>query len=123
MSGLAANAARCGTTGKAAHFSEQQVMDCSWDYEGNSACDGGNYDGALDYLIDAGGAALDSEYEYLGQDGWCVDKNHSDTHTTNLTKFKVQLPWPCLAPRLRNPHLNASCNATCTVSTAAMLTP
>lgn len=66
-------------------------MDCSWDYEGNSACDGGNYDGALDYLIDAGGAVLDSDYEYLGQDGWCLDKNHSDTHTTNLTKFKVRL--------------------------------
>ncbi len=77
--------------GKAAHFSEQQLMDCSWDYEGNSACDGGNYDGALDYLIDAGGAVLDSDYEYLGQDGWCLDRNHSDTHTTNLTKFKVRL--------------------------------
>lgn len=77
--------------GKAAHFSEQQVMDCSWDYEGNSACDGGNYDGALDYLIDVGGAVLDSDYEYLGQDGWCLDSNHSDTHTTNLTKFKVRL--------------------------------
>lgn len=75
-------------TGKAAHFSEQQVMDCSWDYEGNSACDGGNYDGALDYLIDVGGAVLDTDYEYLGQDGWCLDRNHSDTHTTNLTKFK-----------------------------------
>ena len=64
-------------------------MDCSWDYEGNSACDGGNYEGALDYLIDAGGAALDQDYEYLGQDGWCLDRNHTDTHTTNLTKFKV----------------------------------
>ena len=66
-------------------------MDCSWDYEGNSACDGGNYDGALDYLIDVGGAVLDTDYEYLGQDGWCLDRNHSDTHTTNLTKFKVRL--------------------------------
>ena len=89
MSRLAADAALNGMTGQAAHFSEQQLMDCSWDYEGNSACDGGSYDGALDYLTDAGGVALDSEYEYLGQDGWCVDKNHSDTHTTNLTKFKV----------------------------------
>jgi len=77
--------------GRAAHFSEQQLMDCSWDYEGNSACDGGNYDGALDYLIDAGGAVLDAEYEYLGQDSWCLDKNHSDTHATNLTNFKVAL--------------------------------
>ncbi|KAL3135552.1 hypothetical protein ABBQ38_006030 [Trebouxia sp. C0009 RCD-2024] len=75
-------------TGKAVHFSEQQVMDCSWDYEGNSACDGGEYSGALDYLIDAGGAVMDQEYEYLGQDGWCTDKNHSDAHTRGLTRFK-----------------------------------
>ena len=79
----------CHVTGKATHFSEQQVMDCSWDYEGNSACDGGEYNGALDYLIDAGGAVMDQEYEYLGQDGWCTDRNHSDVHTSNLTKFKV----------------------------------
>ena len=64
-------------------------MDCSWNYEGNSACDGGEYNGALDYLIDAGGAIGDEEYEYLGQDGWCTDRNHSDAHTTNLTRFKV----------------------------------
>ena len=64
-------------------------MDCSWDYEGNSACDGGEYNGALDYLIDAGGAIMDQEYEYLGQDGWCTDRNHSDAHTSNLTSFKV----------------------------------
>ena len=64
-------------------------MDCSWDYEGNSACDGGEYNGALDYLIDAGGAVTDQEYEYLGQDGWCTDRNHSDKHTSNLTRVKV----------------------------------
>ena len=64
-------------------------MDCSWDYGLNQACDGGDYDAALDYLIDAGGAALDQDYEYLGQDGWCFDKNHSDSHNTNLTLFKV----------------------------------
>lgn len=82
----------CHVTGKAVHFSEQQVMDCSWDYEGNSACDGGEYSGALDYLIDAGGAVMDQEYEYLGQDGWCTDKNHSDAHTRGLTRFKVSFP-------------------------------
>ena len=83
-------------------------MDCSWDYEGNSACDGGNYDGALDYLIDVGGAVLDTDYEYLGQDGWCLDRNHSDTHTTNLTKFKVRL----LCHRL-NPLCDTACGIMC----------
>ena len=87
-------------TGKAQHFSEQQLMDCSWDYDGNSACDGGEYNGALDYLIDAGGALTDQEYEYLGQDGWCTDRNHSDIHTSNLTRVKVSFQhsqWDSLA--------------------------
>ena len=75
--------------GKSVHFSEQQLMDCSWDYAGNSACDGGEYDGALDYLIDAGGAVPDQDYQYLGQDGWCSDRNHSDKHASGLTTFKV----------------------------------
>lgn len=66
-------------------------MDCSWDYGLNQACDGGDYDAALDYLIDAGGSALDQDYEYLGQDGWCLDKNHSDSHSSNLTLFEVLL--------------------------------
>ena len=79
------------SAGKAHHFSEQQLMDCSWDYGLNQACDGGDYDAALDYLIDAGGSALDQDYEYLGQDGWCLDKNHSDSHNSNLTLFKVSL--------------------------------
>lgn len=36
--------------GKTRKFSEQQVMDCSW-RDGNEACDGGDYDTAIDYLV------------------------------------------------------------------------
>ena len=101
-----------GVTGKSVHFSEQQLMDCSWDYAGNSACDGGEYDGALDYLIDAGGAVPDQQYQYLGQDGWCTDKNHSDTHVSNLTTFKVPSSWMlpsacCLMAMYRQESLQA----------------
>ena len=50
-----------GQTGSAAHgacagelrsFSEQQVMDCSW-RDGNEACDGGDSDTAIDYVVQA----------------------------------------------------------------------
>ena len=38
--------------GEQRRFSEQQVMDCSW-RDGNEACDGGDYDTAIDYLVQA----------------------------------------------------------------------
>ena len=44
----------CACAGKSQKFSEQQVMDCSW-RDGNEACDGGDYDTAIDYLVQARG--------------------------------------------------------------------
>lgn len=38
--------------GEQRRFSEQQVMDCSW-RDGNEACNGGDYDTAIDYLVQA----------------------------------------------------------------------
>jgi hypothetical protein len=46
-------------------------MDCSWDYGHNYACDGGDYQPALTYLAEAGGAALEADYPYQGLDNFC----------------------------------------------------
>ena len=52
-------------------------MDCSWGYGLNKACDGGDYDAAMDYLKLAGGPLQERDYEYLGADGFCRDRNFS----------------------------------------------
>ena len=65
------------TAGEKVLFSEQQMMDCSWGYGLNKACDGGDYDAAMDYLKLAGGPVQEKDYEYLGADGFCRDKNFS----------------------------------------------
>ena len=67
-------------------LSEQQLVDCSWDFGENSACDGGMYDSAMDYVITkAGGAVTDASYEYLGADGFCKATTSSD----GAVPFKV----------------------------------
>ncbi|KAK9814317.1 hypothetical protein WJX72_003933 [[Myrmecia] bisecta] len=60
-------------TGVGISLSEQQLMDCSWDTPSgnNMACDGGDPDVAIQYVVDTGGIALNRKYEYLGQDGYC----------------------------------------------------
>lgn len=65
--------------GTSEKFSEQQVMDCSWGYvEGNeaaaSACNGGDAYAGIGALIDAGGIASSSDYNYLGQGNYCMEK-------------------------------------------------
>lgn len=65
------------------------MMDCSWSYGLNKACDGGDYDAAMDYLKQAGGVVGENAYEYLGADGFCRDKNFS---TPELTTFEVTHP-------------------------------
>ena len=72
--------------GQSVDFSEQQLMDCSWGYGANKACDGGDYDLAMDYLIEAGGVATDADYEYLGQDGYCKFKQGNE----HKVQFKVR---------------------------------
>ena len=60
------------------------MMDCSWGYGLNKACDGGDYDAAMDYLKQIGGPRGESGYEYLGADGYCRDKNSSEEEETTF---------------------------------------
>ncbi|OQR78205.1 hypothetical protein BIW11_02776 [Tropilaelaps mercedesae] len=58
--------------GELVRFSEQQLVDCSWNY-GNDACDGGLDFVAYDY-IKKYGLSSDSQYgSYRGIDGKCKD--------------------------------------------------
>ncbi|XP_037080464.1 procathepsin L-like [Pollicipes pollicipes] len=47
-------------------LSEQQIMDCSFDY-GNDACDGGEMRYAFKYLIDNGGIMAEADYRYTAR--------------------------------------------------------
>ena len=64
-------------------FSQQQLVDCSWDY-GNNACDGGVQEWAWEYLVDTGGAALLSGYEYASQDRFCKAANATPVTTVRV---------------------------------------
>ncbi|CAL5219433.1 g1262 [Coccomyxa viridis] len=77
-------------TGKSERFSEQQLTDCSWKFGANHACDGGDYDNAIDYLVTMGGIAREDDYEYLGQDNFCKKEYmaYSDSHKSRLIKVK-----------------------------------
>lgn len=61
-------------------------MDCSWGHGLNHACDGGDQDEAIQYIVEAGGIAPEASYTYRGQDSFCRDKNLSDGE---LVQFKV----------------------------------
>ena len=62
-------------------------MDCSWGHGQNHACDGGDQDEAVQYIVEAGGIAPEAAYRYMGADGFCRDKNVS---ADELVKFKVR---------------------------------
>ena len=49
-------------------LSEQQLVDCSWDY-GNNGCNGGWYYYSYDYLAAGSNLATESEYPYTAVDG------------------------------------------------------
>lgn len=77
------------SAGKQVLLSEQQLVDCSWGFGENSACDGGMYDSALDYIVTkAGGAVTEASYEYLGADGFC--RATRDLTDSEPVAFKVR---------------------------------
>ncbi|XP_046449018.1 ervatamin-B-like [Daphnia pulex] len=51
-------------------LSEQQLIDCSRDYDTNG-CNGGFYTNAWDYLINMGGQVANATYPYKGTAGSC----------------------------------------------------
>ena len=60
-------------TGKLFKLSQQQLVDCSWQY-GNNGCDGGEDFRAYAYIKKAGGLSTEEDYgHYLGIDGKCHD--------------------------------------------------
>lgn len=61
-------------TGRLPILSQQQMIDCSWQY-GNNGCDGGEDFRAYKYIMDAGGLSTQEDYgHYMGIDGKCHDQ-------------------------------------------------
>eukprot|EP00775_Hariotina_reticulata_P009003 gene9003-9176_t len=60
------------STGTPRSFSEQQLIDCSWD-EGTHGCDGGDAVNGFEYVKKAKGLAATQDYPYVGQNDFCKD--------------------------------------------------
>jgi C1A family cysteine protease len=60
--------------GKLIEFSEQELVDCSYEY-GNQGCSGGWMDSCYNYVIDHGIAGED-DYVYAGYEGSCKADKH-----------------------------------------------
>lgn len=63
-------------TGESLSFSQQQIVDCSYDY-GVDGCDGGDASAAINYVAQNGGIALGEAYNYIGADDFCKASNFS----------------------------------------------
>eukprot|EP00879_Flechtneria_rotunda_P007527 GHRR01007896.1.p1 GENE.GHRR01007896.1~~GHRR01007896.1.p1 ORF type:complete len:555 (+),score=166.79 GHRR01007896.1:1913-3577(+) len=73
-------------TGQTLSLSEQQLVDCSWEY-GNNGCQGGEMEPAIQYIADAGGAASEEDYQYMGQNMFC-NKNATNKDFEPAAYFK-----------------------------------
>lgn len=72
------------STGQQRLFSEQNLVDCSWDIPDGDLSNQGCYDGyqqiAFEYVWRTGGIATEADYPYIGVSGFC-------NTTTPLTKL------------------------------------
>ncbi|GIL59012.1 hypothetical protein Vafri_13985, partial [Volvox africanus] len=57
-------------TGQSLSFSEQQLVDCAWNF-GLDGCSGGDVPSAVKYVMAAGGIAQEGDYQFTGQEGTC----------------------------------------------------
>ena len=74
-------------TGKLVSLSEQQLIDCSTDYD-NSGCNGGLMDNAFGYAIDQGMCAED-DVPYEAKEGTCNTKCGKMSHFTSCVDVTV----------------------------------
>ena len=56
--------------GEKRSFSEQQLIDCSYDWT-NVGCDGGDSKPAINYVASAGGIAIEQDYYYHSTGDFC----------------------------------------------------
>lgn len=57
-------------TGEKRSFSEQQILDCAYEF-GNSGCDGGDSKPAINYVAKQGGIAVEQDYYYHSTGDFC----------------------------------------------------
>jgi Papain family cysteine protease/Cathepsin propeptide inhibitor domain (I29) len=67
-------------TGQSARFSEQAVMDCSYQ-KGRAAwgCDGGGAWAGIGHIVESGGISLLKDYQYLGLTDYCREDSRPRT--------------------------------------------
>lgn len=75
-------------TGRLVSLSEQNLLDCSYNY-GNAGCNGGLMDYAFDYIKENGGIDSESSYPYEAKEGPCRYSNRTRLSTDS---GKVDLP-------------------------------
>ncbi|KAE8573697.1 cathepsin L [Halyomorpha halys] len=73
-------------TGKLVSLSEQQLMDCSVDYN-NLSCKGGLMDNAFQYLKYVGGLESEDSYPYEARDGYCTFKPWKSVSGTVIKSY------------------------------------